>query len=133
MNEKDHRLFVENMLSTSTYDRQFAQVRTRPQSFSLGATRRAWWSLTGHERRPHRQGLSEDTHAQTSALLSNLRYIQSYLCRFAPPFQLLEVKAQSFPETLDHLHTVVLEGIQQVHSHTFSFFFSFAFLCSPGR
>lgn len=91
MNEKDHRLFVENMLSTSTYDRQFAQ------------------------------GLSEDTHAQTSALLSNLRYIQSYLCRFAPPFQLLEVKAQSFPETLDHLHTVVLEGIQQAFQMTSAF------------
>jgi len=60
------------------------------------------------------QGLSEDIRAQTSALLSNLRYIQSYLCRFAPPFQLLEVKAHSFPETLDHLHTIVLEGIQQV-------------------
>jgi len=83
MNEKDHRLFVENMLSTSTYDQQCAQ------------------------------GLSEDIRAQTSALLSNLRYIQSYLCRFAPPFQLLEVKAHSFPETLDHLHTIVLEGIQQ--------------------
>jgi len=26
MNEKDHRLFVENMLSTSTYDQQCAQV-----------------------------------------------------------------------------------------------------------
>lgn len=91
MNEKDHRLFVENMLSTSTYDQQFAQ------------------------------GLSEDTHAQTSALLSNLRYIQSYLCRFAPPFQLLEVKAQSFPETLDHLHTVVLEGIQQAFQMTSAF------------
>jgi hypothetical protein len=112
MNEKDHRLFVENMLSTSTYDRQFAQVwpLQRHRTHAMRAYTDTYSLL------PPQKGLSEDTHAQTSALLSNLRYIQSYLCRFAPPFQLLEVKAQSFPETLDHLHTVVLEGIQQVRS-----------------
>ncbi|KAL6057898.1 2-phosphoglycerate kinase [Balamuthia mandrillaris] len=91
MKEKEHRLFVENWLSCSANDRELLKT------------------------------ISEDTATQTKVLLSNLRYIQDFLCKYAPPFQKVEVKAQSFPETLDHLHSVVLEGIQQAYEYTSAF------------
>jgi len=83
MNERDHKLLLENWLSCSARDQ-------------------------GHVR-----NLGGDAEAQAAALLHRLQLVQDYLCSCVPPFVRVDVNAHAFMETLSVLHSAVLERIQQ--------------------
>jgi len=85
--ESDHRLFVENFLSSNTKEQEYSK--------SLGDT----------------------IESQTNTLLQNLRFIQKYLIKFSPPFEVINVNAHYFEQTLDELHARVLQNIQRAYSN----------------
>ncbi len=48
--------------------------------------------------------------------MARLQHIQDYLMQGVPPFHRVEVNAQSFLDTLNILHSAVLDRIQQVYN-----------------
>jgi len=82
MNARDHKLLIENWLSCSERDQGFVK------------------------------NLGVDAEAQTNSLVQRLQLVQNYLCTYAPPFVRVDVNAHAFMETLDILHSEVLERIQ---------------------
>eukprot|EP01133_Synstelium_polycarpum_P013830 gene13830-16307_t len=85
--ENDHRLMVENWLSCSPTDAEYAK-----------------------------KAFGNDAKVQTSKVVENLQTIQKYLCTGVPPFQLVEVNAHSYLDTLDVLHSAVLKRINDAYS-----------------
>jgi len=83
MQERDHKLLIENWLSCSARDQGLVK--------NLGA----------------------DAESQVAALLHRLQLVQKLLCTCVPPFVRVDVNAHAFMETLDVLHSAVLERIQQ--------------------
>eukprot|EP01113_Clastostelium_recurvatum_P033290 TRINITY_DN4384_c0_g1_i4.p1 TRINITY_DN4384_c0_g1~~TRINITY_DN4384_c0_g1_i4.p1 ORF type:complete len:600 (-),score=149.07 TRINITY_DN4384_c0_g1_i4:32-1774(-) len=86
MSPSDHRLLVENWISCSIHDQKYAST--------MGA----------------------DPADQITALTSRLQILQDYLGQNVPPFIEVQVSARSFMDTLDTLHSIVLERIQQVYA-----------------
>jgi 2-phosphoglycerate kinase len=86
MNARDHKLLIENWLSCSERDMHYVKR------------------------------LGPDADSQADALLARLQLVQDYLCTRVPPFLKVDVNAQSLTETLDVLHSAVLDRIQQVYS-----------------
>ncbi|EFA76299.1 hypothetical protein PPL_10062 [Heterostelium album PN500] len=87
LKESDHSLLVENWLSCSPVDADYA-----------------------------RKAFGNDPRTQSIKIVENLQTIQSYLCQGVPPFQLVEVNAHNLLETLDVLHTAVLKRINDAYS-----------------
>jgi len=94
MNQRDHKLLIENWLSCSMKDRNLAQ------------------------------NLGGDADTQANNLVDRLHSIQSYLFSCIPPsshgyvspFVRVDVNVNAFMNTLDVLHSAVLERIQQVYN-----------------
>ncbi|EGC39490.1 hypothetical protein DICPUDRAFT_74916 [Dictyostelium purpureum] len=87
INPEDHKLFIENWLSTSPIDQITAEKAFGPNA-----------------------------SVQTRSILNNLQTIQEYLVSGCPPFQKVEVNAHCPVETLDVLHSAVLKRINTAYS-----------------
>jgi hypothetical protein len=86
MNQRDHKLLIENWLSCSARDRNYVK------------------------------NIGQDADTQANNLVARLQCIQSYLFSSVPPFVRVDVNANAFISTLDVLHSTVLERIREVYS-----------------
>ncbi|GAB2265440.1 hypothetical protein Dimus_000495 [Dionaea muscipula] len=58
--------------------------------------------------------LASRTHKDKDKVLSNIKTIQDYLCKFeSPGLTVVNISATTFPQTLDRLHSYLLQCIEQ--------------------
>jgi len=94
MNQREHKLLIENWLSCSTQDRRFAEH------------------------------LATNVDEQVEIVVERFQGIQSYLfscvppttSKYVSPYVRVDVNTNAFMNTLDVLHSAVLERIQQVYN-----------------